>query len=73
MTEMLFTKIVPFPTVYQPFPRQQILDSPKLKDFADDNFKFDENVRKFCKRVENTVRKGEIACYELFLLSPWCF
>ena len=26
----------------QPFPRQQILDSSKLKQFADDNFKFDE-------------------------------
>ena len=28
---------------------------------ADDNFKFDENGRKFFKRVENTVGKGEIA------------
>ena len=27
----------------------------------DDNFKFDENGRKFSKRVENTVGKGEIA------------
>ena len=25
------------------------------------------------KRVENTVGKGEIACYEQFLLSPQCF
>ena len=24
-------------------------------------------------RVENTVRKGEIACYEQFLLFPQCF
>ena len=27
-----------------PFTRQQILDSSKLKKFADDNFKFDKNV-----------------------------
>ena len=47
-----------------PFPKRQILDSSKLKEFADDNFKFDENDRKFSKRVENTVGKGEIARYE---------
>ena len=33
-----------------------------------DNFKFYENGRKFSKLVENIVRKGEIACYEQFLL-----
>ena len=48
--------------------RQQILDSSKLKQFADENFKFDENDRKLSKRVENTVGKGEIARYEQFLL-----
>ena len=37
------------------------------------NFKFDENGRKFSKRVENTVGKGEIARYEQFLLFPQCF
>ena len=42
------------------FPKRQILDSSKLKEFADANFKFDENGRKFSKRVENTVGKGEI-------------
>ena len=30
-----------------------------MKDFADDNFKFNENGRKFSKRVENTVGKKE--------------
>ena len=35
--------------------------------------KFDENSRKFSKLVENTVDKGEIACYEQFLLFPQCF
>ena len=49
------------------------LDSSKLKEFADDNYKFDENGRKLSKRVENTVGKGDIARYEQFLLFPQCF
>ena len=53
---------------HKPITRQQILDSSKLKEFADNNFKFDENGRKLSKRVENTVGKGEIARYEQFLL-----
>ena len=57
----------------QPITRRQILDSSKLKESADDNFKFDENGRKLSKRVENTVGKGEIARYEQFLLFPQCF
>ena len=32
-----------------------------MKDIADKNFKYDENGLKFSRRVENTVRKGEIA------------
>ena len=28
---------------FQPITRRQILDSSKLKQFADDNFKFNEN------------------------------
>ena len=56
-----------------PINRIQILDSSKLKKFADDNFRFDENGRKFSKWVENTVGKGEIARYEQFLLFPECF
>ena len=40
-----------------------ILEYSKLKDFADDNFKFDENGGKFSKTVEN----------EQFLLFPQCF
>ena len=43
-----------------------------MKEFADDNFKFDENGRKLSKQVENTVGKGEIARYEQFLLFPQC-
>ena len=50
-----------------------MLDLSKQKEFADDNFKFDENGRKLSKRVENTVGKGEIARNEQFLLFPQCF
>ena len=57
----------------KPITRRQILDSSKLKEFADDNFKFYENGRKLSKQVENTVGKGEIAHYEQFLLFPQCF
>ena len=53
--------------------RRHILDSSKLKKCADDNFKFDENGRKFSNRVENTVGKGEIARFEQFLLFLQCF
>ena len=56
-----------------PFPKGQILDSSKLKEFADDNFQFDDNGRKFFKWVENNVGKGEIARYEQFLPFPQCF
>ena len=55
------------------FPKRHVLDSSKLKNFADDNFKFDENGRKFSKTVENTMGKGEIARNEQFLLFPQCF
>ena len=51
-------------------PDDKISDWSKLKQFADDNFKFDENSKKFSKWVENTVGKGEIAHYDQFLLFP---
>ena len=50
-----------------------MLDSSKLKEFADDNFRFDRNGAKFSKMAENTVGKGEIAHYEQFLRFPQCF
>ena len=56
-----------------PLPDDKILDWSKLKQSADDNFEFDVNSRKSSKLVENTVGKGEIACYEQFLLFPLCF
>ena len=50
-----------------PFPKRQILESSKLREFAD------ENGRKLSERVGNNVGKGEIARYEQFLLFPQCF
>ena len=50
-----------------------MLDPSKLKWFADGNFKFDENSRKFFKQVKNTVEKGEITCNDQFLLFPQYF
>ena len=53
--------------INRPFPELQILDTSKLKEFADDNFKFDENVRKLSKWVENTVGNREISPYTFTL------
>ena len=53
--------------------QRQILDSSKLRRFADNNFNSIENGRKFFKGTENTMGRKEIACYEQFLLSPQCF
>ena len=47
--------------LFYPFPNDKILDLSKLKEFADDNFQFDENDIKFSKKIANTVGKGEIA------------
>ena len=46
---------------FNPFPKQQISDSSKMKELTDDNFKFDTNGRKFSKWVEKMVGKGEIS------------
>ena len=43
-------------TLYQ----WQILDSSKLKEFADDNFKFDENGRKLFKWVKNSWKTKKL-------------
>ena len=53
---------------FEPFLYRQILDS--FKELADDKFEFAENGRKWSKRMENTMGKGEIAHYEQFLLFP---
>ena len=70
---MIWTKYKYELEALNPLPDDKILDWSKLKQFADDNFKFDENSKKFSKRVENTVGKGEIARYKQFFLFPQCF
>ena len=42
----------------------KFLDWSKLKEFADDSFKLDENGGKFSERVEYAVGKGELDSYE---------
>ena len=53
--------------------RRQILDSSKLKEFADDSFKFDENERKLSKRVENTGGKKKLLVMSNFSFSHSVF
>ena len=50
------------------FPKRQILDSSKLKEFADGNFKFDENSEKFSERVQNTGKRRNCS---LRAISPF--
>ena len=50
------------------FPKQQVLDLSKLKQFADDDFEFDDNGMKFFKRVENTMGTGKIDLYNVLEL-----
>ena len=64
---MAFQNVVMYGVVVNPFPNDKF---KKLKQYADDNFEFDENGRMFSKRVGNAVGKGEIARYEQFLLFP---
>ena len=37
-----------------PIPKRQLLDSSKMKEFADDKLKFEENGRNSYKQVEDT-------------------
>ena len=60
-------------SLLEPITRWQILDSSKLKDFAHNNFEFDENGRKLSKQVENTVGKREIARSSNFSFSHSVF
>ena len=47
----MFSTLSQTEKIILPITRWQILDSSKLKEFADDSFKFDENSRKLSKRV----------------------
>ena len=68
MTLRLLFQCPMFKLKLKSFPKQQILDSSKLKEFVNDNFRFDINGKKFSKWVENNLGKGESARYEQFLL-----
>ena len=45
---------------FNPLPDDKILDWSKLKQFADDNFKFDENSTKFSKWIEKPLPHDKI-------------
>ena len=51
--------------------KRHILDSLKLKEFADDNFKFDENGRKFSEMVKKRLwEKEKLLVTSNFSLFP---
>ena len=72
MSLVLYTVHV-YTEISESSPKRQILDSSKLKEVVDNNFKSDKNDRKFSERVENNAGKGEIARYEQFPLFQQCF
>ena len=45
----------------------------QIEQIADDNLKCIKNEKDEPYRIENIVRKGEIACYKQFLLFSQCF
>ena len=56
-----------------PIPNDKIQTLPNLKEFAENNFKFDENGRKFSKSEENNAGNGEIACVRATSPFPTVF
>ena len=56
-----------------PFPNNNILNWSKLKEFADDNFKFYENGGNFFKWVENTVENEKLLFTSNFSFSHSVF
>ena len=46
--------------------QSKILDAPKLKEFAEGSFKFDENGRKFSKWIENTAMSNFSFSHSVF-------
>ena len=58
---------------FNSFPAQQIFDSSKRKEFADDNFIFDEIGKKLSKWVKNTGKRRNCFVISKFLLFLQCF
>ena len=52
--------LLSFIKVVNTLPNDKILDSSKLKAFADDKINVNENLKFGLRRVENIVGKGEI-------------
>ena len=59
-------------SLFKPLQADKILDWSKLKQIAD-ILKCFQNEKYVQYRVENIVRKGEIACDKQFLLFSQCF
>ena len=53
-------------------PSNKVLDWTKLKAFADEKVNGVQMMISLCKRVENTVVKGEYPGYHHVLLFPQC-
>ena len=60
-------------THFNPLPDDKILDWSKLKQIADDILKCILNGKQVPYRVENILRKWEIACIKQFVLFSQCF
>ena len=56
-----------------PFSKRQFFYSSKLKEFADDNCKFDKNGRKVFKWEENTMGKRRNCSLRAFFSFPTVF
>ena len=58
-----------------PFPKPQIVDFFKPREFTDSHFEFDKNGKKVLQtgRKPNTFVKGEIARNKQFYLFPSVF
>ena len=57
----------------QPFTKRQLLDSSKVKEFADDNFKFDKNGRTFFKRGRKHCGKRRNGSFRTIFPFPTVF
>ena len=62
--------VAQFALIINPFPNDKFLALPKSLQMTTLNLM---KLAEFSRRVENTVGKGEIACYEQFLLFPQHF
>ena len=65
-----FINLLPFDLL---FPKRKILDSSKLKEFADNNLKLDENGSKFSKWVETLWEEEKLLITSNFSFSHSVF